>query len=257
LKPFRFLFSLLFGLCAIPFAAAVAAADFRVPILLYHRLGPTVADGMTITTPVFEEHLRTIRERGYTVIPLRRLLDFYSGKAPAPPAKSIVIVEDDAHESVYTDVLPLVKKYQVPVTIFVYPSAISNSSYAMTWDQLRELKATGLFDFQSHTFWHPNFKREKRKLTPLEYAKLADSQLRKSKARIEQELGVKVDALAWPFGIHDEDLLQRASSAGYRATFTIARRPVGPEDGPLLLPRYLLNQGDRGSRFAALLGEKS
>ena len=26
----------------------------NVPILLYHRFGPTVADGMTITTPVFD-----------------------------------------------------------------------------------------------------------------------------------------------------------------------------------------------------------
>ncbi|HEY5973134.1 MAG TPA: polysaccharide deacetylase family protein, partial [Geobacteraceae bacterium] len=33
-----------------------APAGVNVPILLYHRFGPTVADGMTITTPVFESH---------------------------------------------------------------------------------------------------------------------------------------------------------------------------------------------------------
>ena len=38
------------------------------------------------------------------------------------------------------------KQYRVPVTLFTYPSAISNARYAMTWAQLRELKATGLFD---------------------------------------------------------------------------------------------------------------
>lgn len=232
-------------------------ADFRVPILLYHRLGPAVVDGMTITTAVFEEHLRTIRDKGYQVIPLRRLLDFYRGVAAPPPARSVVIVEDDAHKSVYSDMLPLVRKYRVPVTIFVYPSAVSNASYAMTWDQLRELKATGFFDFQSHTFWHPNFKREKRRLAPADYSKFVDVQLHKSKARIEKELGVQVDALAWPFGIQDEDLLRRAAEAGYRATFSIVRRPAGPKDSPMLLPRYLLTNADRGKNFAAILGEKS
>lgn len=53
---------------------------------------------------------------------------------------------------------PLLKKYQIPATLFIYPSAISNASYALTWDQLKEMKETGLIDVQSHTFWHPNFR---------------------------------------------------------------------------------------------------
>jgi peptidoglycan/xylan/chitin deacetylase (PgdA/CDA1 family) len=104
-----------------------AVQGVNVPILLYHRFGPTVADGMTITTPVFESHLRYLRENGYTVIPLRKLVDWYLKKGPPPPAKSVVIVEDDAHKTVYSDMLPLAKKYNVPVTVFIYPSAISNA----------------------------------------------------------------------------------------------------------------------------------
>jgi Polysaccharide deacetylase len=50
------------------------------------------------------------------------------------------------------------------VTLFVYPSAVSNAAYALTWEQLRELQATGLVDIQSHTYWHPNFREEKRRL---------------------------------------------------------------------------------------------
>ena len=67
----------------------------NVPILLYHRLGPTVADGMTMKTSVFEEHLKYLRDNGYKVIPLRQLVDWYQKKGPAPAAKSVVIVEDD------------------------------------------------------------------------------------------------------------------------------------------------------------------
>lgn len=235
------------------FAAAAPAPPVNVPILLYHRFGPTVADGMTITTPVFEEHLKYLRDNGYKVIPLRQLTDWYQKKGPAPAPKSVVIVEDDAHKTVYSDMYPLAKKYNVPVTIFIYPSAVSNAKYAMTWDQLRELKKSGLFDFQSHTYWHPNFKRERKKLKPAEFDKLVSSQLQKAKGKIEKELGVTVDLLAWPFGIYDDDLLRRAATAGYSGTFTIERRHATATDTVMKLPRYLLINADQGKAFMQIL----
>jgi len=224
-----------------------------VPILLYHRFGPTVADGMTIKTTVFESHLKYLKDNGYKVIPLRQLIDWYQKKGPAPAPKSVVIVADDGHKSVYSDMLPLAKKYNVPVTLFIYPSAISNAKYAMTWDQLRELKKTGLFDLQSHTFWHPNFKHDKKKMTQAEYEKSVDVQLKKSKERLEKQLGGKVDMLAWPYGIFDDYLLQKAASAGYVTTFTILGHHAGAGDTLMKLPRYLLINSDQGKIFAQIL----
>ncbi len=246
----RILFAVIF--LVIPFSAS-AVESFKVPILLYHRFGPTVADGMTITTPVFESHMKYLKDNGYKVIPLRQLIDHYRGKAPAPGPKSVVIVEDDAHKSVYSDMLPIIRKYGYPVTVFTYPSAISNAKYAMTWDQLRELKKTGLFDFQSHTYWHPNFKKERKKLSPQALETLVMTQLRKSKARLETELGAKVDMLAWPFGIYDDYLISKASEAGYVATFTIERRHASATDQVMKLPRYLLVNADSGKAFIQLL----
>jgi peptidoglycan/xylan/chitin deacetylase (PgdA/CDA1 family) len=219
------------------------------PILLYHRFGPEVSDSMTVTTPVFESHLKYLKDNGYTVIPLRQLVDYFLGKGLMPPHRSVVIVVDDGHKSVYTEMLPLVKKYRIPVTLFFYPSAISNASYAMTWEQIKELKKTGLFDFQSHTYWHPNFKKDKKKLSPTEYEKFVDMQLKKSKERLERELGNKVDMLAWPYGIHDEYLAAKAVHAGYIAAFTIERRPASTSDAIMALPRYLMTNADKGKAF--------
>ena len=242
-------------LLALPLSAY--SSDFQVPILLYHRFGATVADGMTITTPVFESQMKYLRDNGYTVIPLRQLINYYKGKGPAPKPKSVVIVEDDAHKSVFSDMLPIIRKYRYPVTIFTYPSAISNAKYAMTWDQLRELKKTGLFDIQSHTYWHPNFKREKRKLRPDEYEKVVQVQLSKAKSKLEKEMGGQVDLLAWPFGIYDEHLLKKAAEFGYGATFTIERRHASARDSVMKLPRYLLVNADSGKTFAQLLEGKA
>ena len=251
---YRFVPRLIVALIALLFPLSAAAAEtFRVPILLYHRFGSTVADGMTTTTPVFEAQMKYLHDNGYKVIPLRQLIDHYRGKAPAPGPKSVVIVEDDAHKSVYSDMLPIMKKYRFPVTIFAYPSAISNAKYAMTWDQLRELTKTGLFDVQSHTYWHPNFKKERKKLSQPALDLLVKTQLNKSKARLETELGSKVDMLAWPFGIYDDYLIRKASEAGYGATFTIERRHATAADSVLKLPRYLLVNADSGKAFVQLL----
>ncbi len=229
---------------------------FSVPILLYHRFGPTVADSMTITTDTFESHLKYLKSNGYRIIPLRQLVDFYIKKSKAPGPRSVVIVVDDAHKTVFSYMLPIVKKYNIPVTLFVYPSAISNASYAMTWEQLRELKKTGLFDIQSHTYWHPNFNREKKRLSPVEYNKFEDMQMKKSKDRLEKELGIYVDMLAWPFGIYNSELEAKAKQHGYIAAFSIERRHAKPSDNPMSLPRYLLNNSIKGKSFERLINNE-
>jgi len=232
---------------------AAAEEKLSVPVLVYHRFGLTVADSMTVTTRVFAAQLQWLKDHHYTVIPLRTLVEYLRGQGPPPPPQSVVITADDGHKTVYTEMLPIVRQYGIPVTLFIYPSAISNASYAMTWQQLQDLKQTGLFDIQSHTFWHPNFKQEKRKLSPDAYQKLVETQLQKSKAILEKRLGGKVDLLAWPFGIYDDWLEKEAEKAGYVAAFSIDRRLAGPEEAVMALPRYLMVNGDDIKGFEAIV----
>jgi peptidoglycan/xylan/chitin deacetylase (PgdA/CDA1 family) len=219
---------------------AYGAQSNAVPILLYHRLGPVVADSMTIRTSTFASQLQYLHEHGYTVIPLRRLTDYLTDKTSPPPAKSVVITADDGHQSIYTDLFPLIVKYHIPVTLFIYPSAISNAGYALTWAQLSEMQASGLVDIQSHTYWHPNFKHEKAHLDATAYEKLVDSQLQKSKAALQRKTGKNIDMLAWPYGIFDDELINHARLSGYIAGFTLERRPAARGDKLLALPRYLI-----------------
>jgi peptidoglycan/xylan/chitin deacetylase (PgdA/CDA1 family) len=247
---------LIVSACFCALAPALAArAERGVPVLLYHRFGPAAVDSMTVTTAVFESHLMRLRESGYRIVALGEMLGMVFGAGIPEGMRLAVLAADDAHISVYSTALPLLKKYRAPMTLFVYPSAVSNASYAMTWGELRELKATGLFDFQSHTYWHPNFKKERQRLPEAEFDRSARMQLTKSREKIEKELGVKVDQLAWPFGIYDAGLMDLASELGYRAAFTIERRPVTRRDHPMALPRYLMVDTDRGKTFEAILNE--
>ena len=229
----------------------------RVPILLYHRFGPLASDSMTVTTDTLKAELKYLNDNGYRVIPLAELVDYYLGKRKSLPLRSVVITVDDGHKSVYAEMLPLIRKYQTPVTLFIYPSAISNASYAMTWNQLREMKETRLFDFQSHTYWHPNFKKDKVRLRPAEYESFVIMQLKKSREKLEKELNVRVNMLAWPFGIYDDDLVRKAKEAGYVATFTMERHPAANDDNVMVLPRFLMTNRERGNAFATILAGSS
>jgi peptidoglycan/xylan/chitin deacetylase (PgdA/CDA1 family) len=230
-----------------------APAAFDTSILLYHRFGPVVHDEMTVRTATFRTQVEYLTQHGYQIVPLRTLLSHLLGKGPAPPARSVVITVDDGHASVFTDMLPIVREYKMPVTLFIYPSAISNASYAMKWDQLAELYRTGFFDIQSHTYWHPNFKTEKRRLSPDAFQSFVTMQFAKPRAVLKSKLGVDADMLAWPFGIYDDELIAKAREAGYVAAFTLDRRPVTPRERILALPRYLVVDSDSGARFASML----
>src|SRR5262249_53919751 len=141
-------------------------------------------------------------------------------------------------KTVYTYMLPLIRKYNFPVTLFIYPISISHASYALTWEQLKELQATGLFDVQSHTYWHPNFIQEKKKLSRNDYEKFVHVQLVNSKKILEEKLGTKITLLAWPYGFYDSYLEQEATKAGYEMAFSVDDRCARKSEKSMAQPRY-------------------
>lgn len=215
-------------------------AGKKIPILCYHRFADKVNDSMTIKTSAFSGQLRWLKADGYTVIPLEDAIRYLKGEVSKLPDKPVVITVDDGHKSVYFEMAPLVKQYGIPVTLFIYPSAISNTKYTMTWEQLRELEATTFFRVESHTYWHPNFKKEKKKLSPAEYLKFVDKQLGGAKQKLEEKMGHEIKYLAWAFGIYDDELEAIAGKTGYIAALTIDRRHASSSDQIMALPRYLV-----------------
>jgi len=212
----------------------------QIPILCYHRFAPQIKDEMTIKTSELSKQLAWLKENGYTVISLDDAVRYFKGYKEKIPDKPVVITVDDGHKSVYIEMLPLVKHYKVPVTLFIYPSAISNAKYAMTWNQLHELEKTHLFHVESHTYWHPNFMKEKKKLSNEKYDKFITMQLAESKHILEEKMGHEVKYLAWAFGIYDEELQNKAKEAGYHAAFTIERKHANSDQPMMALPRYMI-----------------
>lgn len=251
----QLLLSCWFVLAAWP--AAAEDGKLQVPVLLYHHFDNGMNDFMTVRNSTLESQLQVLSTRGYTVIPLRDLLEYRQGRRASLPAKSVVITVDDGHRSVYEVLFPLVQRYRFPVTLFIYPAAISNASWALTWGQLHTLQQSGLFDIQAHTYSHPDFAREQQRLSAQDYRQFVHMQLTLSKQLLEQHLGKKTDVMAWTFGYYDEVLLQEARNDGYVAAFTVMTRPVTQNAPLLMLPRFLMVERYDAESFAHVLEKNS
>lgn len=141
---------------------------------------------MNMTPAKFETEIKLLKDNGFTIIPLKEAVEYLQGKRESLPEKSIVITADDGWQSVYQYMYPIIKKYQVPVTLFIYPQTISAGKNAMTWEELKELQNTGLFDIQGHTYSHPNFKIAKRNMSAAGYEKFVKNELVNSKKILEE-----------------------------------------------------------------------
>lgn len=243
-----------------PLAARADGADRAgtaptpaVPILVYHRFASSAVDSMTVHLQRLDEHLQLLERLDCAVVPLADWVAWRQGRLATLPARAVVLTVDDGHRSQFEHLAPRLRERGWPATFFIYPSAISNAHYAMTWPQLSELAASASLSLQSHTYWHPNLVRERRSQAPEAFRRFAMTQLRQSREVLERRLGRTVDLLAWPFGLSDAGLQAMAGEAGYQAAFSLGNRSATAQDALMDLPRHLMVDGVDARQLASRL----
>lgn len=199
----------------------------RVPILAYHKVGPIAYSSYWVQTDMFRRQMRALRAYGYTPVTLQDVMNFRAGLA-VPPAKPVVITFDDGYDNWYTEAFPVLSdpSVQMKAAYCIATGRIGgNNSWdagdcnpiinMLTWEQIQELHASGLIDFQSHTVTHP--------VLPNLATKNPSSlqmELRDSKATIESRLGKSCDFIVYPYGLYSLDVQRAARDAGYFAGVT-------------------------------------
>lgn len=186
----------------------------RVPILLYHNIdgkGP-----FSITLEKLRSHFQFFKDNGIRVVPLKGFVDSL-GKRDVFEKKTIVITFDDGYASMYSKLLPLVKEFGYPVTLFVYVDAVGSGrgEKTMNWEKLREMDVSGI-DIQAHSISH----RDMSSLKSMENENFLYDELYNSKRIMELRLRKKIDFFAFPFGRYNIELLSMASRAGYARVFS-------------------------------------
>ena len=195
-----------------------------VMVLCYHRFEAKPKDGMAITPAMFESQMAALGENGFTVIKMQDFLAWRRGERSIPE-KSCIITIDDGYRSGYDVAWPILKKFNYPFTMFIYTAFVKGGALAgggsMSWAELTELRDAGV-DIQSHTVNHQDLKRKKGKFQAqfASYEEWLKNEIAGSKHQLESRLGISVSVIAYPYGVHSEQIRQAVLDAGYEAGFT-------------------------------------
>lgn len=206
----------------------------HVPVMMYHDVvvGPKDVS-FDHTLDQFERDLALIEQTGATPISLRQWWNYITRGDPLPD-KPILLTFDDGYKSCYTLVYPRLKARGWPAVFFIVPPFVGVGPQTdwyhgkkdhLTWDEMAEMHATGLFEFQSHSMSHPYLTEKK--------ADEVDYELRESKKILEAKLGAPVQFFCYPIGDRNERVIQAAKNAGYIAAFTMTTG--GSADSPSIM----------------------
>jgi peptidoglycan/xylan/chitin deacetylase (PgdA/CDA1 family) len=239
------------------FAKPVIDQNAQVVILGYHRFVNNVRRPDTEITPqAFEAQMQELKNKGIAVIPMQDFLAWRRGEK-AIPVKSAIITFDDGWKSQHEVAWPILKKFNYPVTLFIYTEGIKPGHFSggesMSWDQLAEMRDAGI-DIQGHTATHQDLRRPydkvaKKKLSPPEYEQWLENEVVGSKQTIEQKLGVKVNCFAVPYGFYNDHIKDVAMKAGYEALFTVYGQPITMRTPMNSVGRYLI-EANKPKTFA-------
>ena len=229
------LISLLLQLSVVSISPAEAEDEMRdsATVLMYHRFGESRYPSTNISIKQFEAHLAHLAAGNYTVLKLDDII-MRLRAGELLPDRTVAITIDDAYLSVYTEAWPRLTEAGFPFTLFVASSPIDRELSAyMSWEQIRELQSSGVtIGSQTHT--HPHMHR----LSDEE----ARAEISTSNGRFIEELGLRPELFAYPYGEYSQFVIDAVKDAGFRAAFGQNSGIMHSADDQFQLPRFAFNE---------------
>jgi peptidoglycan/xylan/chitin deacetylase (PgdA/CDA1 family) len=187
-----------------------------VPIMLYHDIDGKGSYSIDLDT--LRTHFKLLKDNRVRVIPLSELVSRLNNPEPFNE-KVMVITFDDGFLSAYTRLLPVVKEFGYPVTLFIYTNNIFvKAKKNITWDLLREMEKSGI-EVECHSISHLD-------LEPISLENTAESkkklfeEIYLSKRVVELYMGGKVKFFAFPYGRYNLNLVEMCRNSGYLKVFS-------------------------------------
>ncbi len=131
-------------------------------------------------------------------------------------------------------------------TFFIYTSFIGASKNALTWDQLKTMKADG-FEVGSHSVNHADLSKKMDGEGEKEYLARVKRELLLSKQVIDDKLNQNTQYIAFPYGEFNQGLVKLCEETGYRLGFSVNAGGNPFFSDPLTLKRYQILKKDMES----------
>jgi len=215
-------------------------------ILCYHDVPKNVhLDNFGADQKSFINAIEYFKAHGYTFISLSDLIEAKNIDKDLPE-KTILLTFDDAYQSFYKFVYPMLTEYKIPSTLAVVTSWIDGEKPdsvkhdLMSWDQIREVAESPYVDVVSHSHdlhkgivYNPQgnklaaavnrkYDAQTKNYEDMDtYMNRVENDLKRSKMILEEKTGQIVRAIAWPYGAYNEMTAKKSKELGFEIQFTL------------------------------------
>ena len=218
----------------------------RATILSYHNIG---TDGafFTVRPETLEKQAEYIKKTGLKVVFLSELIARLREKKDI--AGLVALTFNDGYESAYTNVLPILKKNDMPASVFAsveYLDTNIQTSDGFTFKtlslaQVREMLASGLVEFFPQT----------QHRVPLDSVSYEGAAMKMDQSRFDLESIIKHDArvFSFPKGRYTQKLVDHLKESGWLGAVTVKEGLIEHDTNPFLLPRNAIDSKTSFTQF--------
>lgn len=201
-------------------------AGYTVPVMMYHAVGHAAPNANLFVTPYkLEKQIVYLLDHGYTPIwfeDLEHVEDY---------EKPVILSFDDGWKNNYTNLFPLVKKYQIKVTIFAVCNYLGKvGGKHLDKDEALEMYESGLVSFQSHMVKHVD-------LRTLSYEQ-QKKQMSRSRLYLTRLFGKEPCAMSYPMGGSNKQIEKLARQYYHFATKMVRSTAYNTSEDPVLIYRF-------------------
>lgn len=241
-------------------------------IVRFHRV-TEIMDGIepppwNVTPERFGQQLEGLLERGFEAWRLREVLAHASEGRPLPP-RIFVITFDGAYESVYLNAFPVLRRLELPATVFLATAYLDSDQplpgddwaaagfgqvpytawRSLTTAECREMQKSGLIELGAHTHTYGDFRGRPAALA---------SDLRLCRRVLREQFGIERPTFAFPDGNKEAacvgpELSGVVRESGLLCALSTEPRLVRPGTSPFEWGRFTAEQHDSPGSLAAQL----
>lgn len=196
-----------------------------LPVLMYHRVISSEEEkgyyDTYVTTENFEKQMKYLKENNYQIITFKDLENGEYKRRFDRDKKYVIITFDDGYKDNYINALPILKKYDIRIVLYLVTDLKYNKwdtdvndrpkekkFELMNLQEVKELLDSGLVEIGGHTTVHLDM--------PVCEEKFLKEDLKKSKEKLEKISGQKIVSFAYPWGRNNENIRKLVKEVGYK-----------------------------------------
>jgi peptidoglycan/xylan/chitin deacetylase (PgdA/CDA1 family) len=200
-----------------PTPAPLIGYCLRVPILTYHHIQPEAIakelgqTSLTVDNRIFDQQMAYLTANGYTPIWANELVNALLAHSQLP-GKPIMVTMDDGYADNAVYALPVLQKYGIKANLMLASGLVGGNPDMLTWDQVGQMKGSGLVYFTNHTWSHYSVSNGPQ--TKIE------SEIDIAQTQIQDHTGQTVNIFTYPYGSFSNNAIQTLQRKGYIGAYS-------------------------------------